>query len=236
MRISIIQSNYIPWIGYFNLISLSDATVILDSVQFTKNDWRNRNTISRSGSPQWLTIPISTSGSALQRINEAQVLNGRWAIKHWRTIKQVLGKNPHFGMFGSSWELLYQKAENLPYLHDINLLFLDQMIRDLDVATPLIDDRIVESDDSTPTVRLVSLCKSLGATKYLTGPSALNYLSVDAFAEAEISLEIMNYDPIVEQTRLLGVNPRFSIIETLSCLGPKTRELLVGVPEIYTVR
>ena len=81
--IAILQSNYIPWVGYFGLIRSVDEFVILDSVQFTKNDWRNRNRIRTANGAAWLTIPIKTAGRFAQKIAEAEVSDAGWARRHW---------------------------------------------------------------------------------------------------------------------------------------------------------
>lgn len=66
--IAILQSNYNPWKGYFDLIALADIFVIYDEVQYTKNDWRNRNHIITLQVVQWITIPVKHD-SLNQRID-----------------------------------------------------------------------------------------------------------------------------------------------------------------------
>ena len=94
-KIAILQSNYIPWKGYFDLINMVDEFVIFDQVQYTKNDWRNRNQIKTKQSIQWLTIPISHKESD-QKIIDTKVADLKWNTKHWRTIHQNYSKAPYF--------------------------------------------------------------------------------------------------------------------------------------------
>jgi len=85
-RIAAIQSSYIPWKGYFDAINVVDEFILLDEVQFTKRDWRNRNKIKTSQGIQWLTIPVAVKGRYLQRIDETRIADSGWAQRHWSTL------------------------------------------------------------------------------------------------------------------------------------------------------
>lgn len=228
MRLSVIQSNYIPWIGYFELFRLSEITVILDSVQYTKNDWRNRNRIGTPRGVQWLTIPVRTAGKQSQRINEVQIMDGRWSTKHLKTIGQGLGKQPFFSNLSEDLEQTYQAASELHGLHEVNMLFLQLFLRKLGLATKLIDDRALVPEGESATARLVDLCKKVGATHYLSGPSALNYLEVKRFTDSRITLEILDYGQLLSKGETLGIDPRLSIVDSYSRLGPSIRDLFLG--------
>ena len=95
-RIAIVQSSYIPWKGYFDLIAAVDEFVLLDDVQYTKRDWRNRNRIKSSSGPVWLTIPVVVSGRFEQRVCDVLVSDGRWNEKHWRSIRASYARAPYF--------------------------------------------------------------------------------------------------------------------------------------------
>lgn len=228
MRLSVIQSNYIPWIGYFELFRLSEITVILDSVQYTKNDWRNRNRISTPHGVQWLTIPVQTAGRQSQRINEVQIMEERWSTKHLKTIVQALGKQPFFSDLSDELEQTYRAASELHGLHDVNMLFLRLFLGKLGLTTKLIDDRELLPVGESATSRLVDLCKKVGATHYLSGPSALNYLEVDRFTDSRVTLEILDYEQLLSKGESLGIDPRLSIVDTFSRLGPSIHDLFLG--------
>ena len=93
-KIAILQSNYIPWKGYFDLINSVDEFVVYDDMQYTKRDWRNRNKIKTPGM-KWLSIPVEV-GKYYQKINETRVLDHGWTSIHWKTIKQFYAKTPFF--------------------------------------------------------------------------------------------------------------------------------------------
>ena len=96
ITVSILQSNYIPWKGYFDLINMSDVFVIYDDMQYTKRDWRNRNKIKTPNGLNWLTIPVQVKGKFYQKINETVISDSHWGDKHWRTITHNYNKAKHF--------------------------------------------------------------------------------------------------------------------------------------------
>ena len=86
MLIGIIQSNYLPWRGYFDFIDDVDLFVIYDDMQYTKNDWRNRNRIKTPQGPAWVTIPIKQL--SVNQLIQDTVIDYRkdWRRKHLASI------------------------------------------------------------------------------------------------------------------------------------------------------
>lgn len=190
-KIAILQSNYIPWKGYFDLINQVDDFVIYDCVQYTKNDWRNRNQIKSKNGLQWLTIPVSVKTSS-QSINETEVANNLWADKHLKSILQTYSKAKFFNDYSDELIDCYKKAKSLTKLSEINLVFIRWINEKLGITTKLhsasdfqlADDRIE---------RLVSICQQLNANTYLSGPAAKNYLEEERFTEKDIAVAWMDY-------------------------------------------
>lgn len=229
MRLVVLQSNYIPWKGYFDLMQASDLFIVYDSVQYTKNDWRNRNRIATRQGPTWLTIPVATAGKSDQAIRDASVSDHRWAKKHWRSVEQALGKRPFFDEFRSEWSDWYEQAASLDRLHRINLLFLHGLAAQLAIDTSIeVDDAYLPLDGS-PSERLVMLCQRAGATHYLTGPAGLDYLDKRCFEEADIALEVIDYEgyPVYDQA-----GPEFthgvSVLDLLANTGAEAGRHLLG--------
>jgi hypothetical protein len=223
MRLVVLQSNYIPWKGYFDLMASADLFVVYDSVQYTKNDWRNRNRLPTATEPTWLTIPIMVAGRAGQSIRDAEISDGgRWAAKHWRTVEQALGRRPHFADYAAQWQDWYDQAGSLHYLHEVNGLFLRGLARQLGIATPIVEDRDYPRLTGDPTARLVQLCRLTGADRYLTGPAGLDYLDRAQFADAGVGLEVIDYAgyPVYPQR-----GPTFehgvSVLDLLANVGPE---------------
>lgn len=200
-RVAIVQSNYIPWKGYFDLIAACDEFILLDDVQYTRRDWRNRNKIKTPAGVQWMTIPVEVKGKYHQRVRDVVVSDPDWARKHWRTLAQNYGRAPHFREFASAVERWYDAAAAMRLLTDINEHFLRSLSGTLGITTPI--RRSVEftlADGATE--RLVALCTQVGARAYLSGPAAKAYLDTARFSQAGISVEWMNYDGYLEYPQL----------------------------------
>src|ERR1700722_1414573 len=106
-KVAILQSNYIPWKGYFDVINMVDEFVLFDSAQYTRRDWRNRNRIKTRTGPAWLTIPVVVKGRYLQAINETEIEDSSWAEHHWKTIIHNYARATHFETYRKRFEELY---------------------------------------------------------------------------------------------------------------------------------
>jgi len=190
--VAIVQSNYIPWKGYFDLINLVDEFILYDEVQYTKRDWRNRNMIKSPTGNLWLTIPVDAKGKYVQRIFDAKVTEHNWGNKHWRSIRHNYAKAPYFKEYSQVFEELFLGTQQMIYLSEINYTFITAINSLLGITT-----KISWSSDYTlvdgKTERLVNLCKQAQATSYLSGPSAKNYIEEGLFAENNIQLRWMEY-------------------------------------------
>ncbi|WP_114327640.1 WbqC family protein [Candidatus Colwellia aromaticivorans] len=190
-KVAILQSNYIPWKGYFDLMNQVDDFVIYDCVQYTKNDWRNRNQIKSKNGLQWLTIPVSVKSSS-QLINETEVANTVWIDKHMKTIAQTYAKSECYKDYADEVLATYEAAKSLTKLSDINLLFIKWINKKLGITTNIHSstDFNLEEDRID---RLVSICEQLNANTYLSGPAAKNYLDEQRFTDKSIAIEWMEY-------------------------------------------
>lgn len=197
-KVAICQSNYIPWKGYFDNINAVDVFVIYDDVQYTKNDWRNRNKIKTSTGTKWLTIPVTSNFG--QAINEAQISDPDWNLKHWRTLELNYSKAANFTKHRDFVEGLYSGCKS-KYLSEINYRFLTAINDFLGIKTQLRWSTEFKSRGN-PTERLVGICQELGATHYYSGPAARDYLEEHKFAEAGIELKYSDYSGYPEYRQL----------------------------------
>ena len=231
-RIAIVQSNYIPWKGYFDMIRQVDEFILLDSVQYTRRDWRNRNRIKSRQGAVWLTIPVKVAGRYLQPIRETEISDSGWAERHWGNLKAAYDEAPHFHAHAQRLETLYSNASRCRLLSDVNRLFLRDLCSLLGISTQLTDDCEYHSTGSK-TERLVSLCQAAGATEYLSGPAAKDYLIPELFAEAGIEVSWMSYGGYPEYPQL---HPPFdhavSILDVLVHTGPEAPRHLHREPLI----
>lgn len=224
-RLAIVQSNYIPWKGYFDLIGLVDEFLLYDEVQFTKRDWRNRNQIKTAQGPQWLTIPVVSKGRFLQTIAETEIA-APWTDGHWRAITHAYARAPHFDALGPRIAPLYERAATMGRLSEVNRLFLTDICALLDIHTPI---RLSSeySSSGAKSDRLISLCQAAGATHYLSGPSARAYIEPEKFAAAGIALEYMDYSGYPVYPQLFGAFAHgVTVLDLIFNTGPEARRFM----------
>jgi hypothetical protein len=217
-RVAIVQSCYIPWKGYFDLINLVDEFVLYDDRQYTRRDWRNRNRIKTPQGTEWLTIPVQVKGKYLQRIDETRVDGHAWREQHWRSLRQNYAATPHFDDLGPRFARLYDSLAE-PGLSMINRAFIEEVCEILGIDTTL-----SWSTDYEPTgnrsERLLSLCLQTGASTYLSGPSARDYLEEGLFAEHGIDVEYMDYSGYREYEQPYPpFDHAVTILDLLFCTG-----------------
>ncbi len=231
--VAILQSNYIPWKGYFDLIRGVDEFIIYDSVQYTKNDWRNRNKIKSPHGELWLTIPVHQK-SLQQLIRETAISSPLWAQKHWRSISQIYAKAPRFAEVKDFLGELYDSAAALRLLSEVNVRFLSAICAFLGIHT-----RISSSEDYPQTGdrndRLIQLIHAARGTRYLSGPAAASYLDRDRFEREGISICWADYSGYSEYTQLYPPFNHFvSIIDLLVSTGSNAVDYMKTQPPTPT--
>ncbi len=219
MKIAIQQSDYIPWKGYFDIIRGADEFVIYDDVQYTRRDWRNRNCIKSPNGLLWLTIPVKVKGRYLQQINETEVVSGRWAEKHWKTISLNYSGAKYFEEYEPLFREAYREAAEMKMLAGVNLHFLKLVSKILGINT-----RLTRSEDYNPagrgSERILSICLKARANVHLTGPSALNYIDKPAFRKAGVKISIADYSDYPEYPQPWPpFSHNVSIIDLIFCTG-----------------
>lgn len=216
-KVAILQSSYIPWKGYFDIINSVDEFIWYDDVQYTKNDWRNRNKIKTVNGMQWLTVPCGGKGSHL--INEVELSNKTWQKKHWASITQAYSKTPYFNKYYDFFEELYlgKKWHNLSQM---NQSFIEKICKEiLGITTHFINSTDYETEGRKQE-RLIDLLTQVGATCYLSGPAAKNYIDETAFSEQGINVEWMDYQGYPEYSqRFPPFEHAVSIIDLIANTG-----------------
>lgn len=199
-RIAIVQSSYIPWKGYFDLIASVDEFVLYDDAQFTRRDWRNRNRIKTADGLKWLTIPVQVKGKYHQAIENTRISDPSWREKHWGSLVHSYARAPCFSQYAERIQEIYQDASD-EHLSQINHRFLTAICGILGIDTKLrwsMDYRAA----GLKSERLVDLCGRAGATEYLSGPSARVYLDESLFERAGIDVVWMDYEGYPEYDQL----------------------------------
>jgi hypothetical protein len=199
-KVAIVQSNYVPWKGYFDLIAAVDEFILYDEVQFTKNDWRNRNRIKTPKGLEWLSIPVGQD--IRRRIRDVELPDPRWQEKHWKTLEANYGRAAHFAEVARVFEPLYLERSH-SHLSPLNREFIEVICRYLGIATRISDCSDYELAGGK-TERLVSLALQAGASEYVSGPSARSYLDERAFAGRGLRLCWFDYAGYPEYPQLWG--------------------------------
>lgn len=226
-RVVINQSNYLPWKGYFDLIHDADLFVFYDDVQYTKNDWRNRNRIKTLRGLEWLTVPVGKDENRL--INEVRLPpDTSWATRHWQRIEANYQAAPYFKDYGPTLcsVLLHRHWESLSELNQ-------QLIRTIAQDFLGVTTTFVRSEDypvsGQKQDRLLALLASLGATTYISGPAAKAYLQPERFAAMGVALEWKDYGGYPEYPQLYSpYEPAVSVVDLLFSTGPRAAEYIWG--------
>ncbi|MBE2986048.1 WbqC family protein [Campylobacter sp. RM12920] len=224
-RIAILQSNYIPWKGYFDLINMVDEFIFYDDMQYTKRDWRNRNKIKTLNGLAWLSIPVEVKGKFFQKINETKISEKDWVKKHWQSISHNYSKAKYFKDYKDIFEDLYLNCSE-EYLSQINYKFITTINKILDIDTKLRWSSEFKLIDGQ-TEKLIGICKECDADIYLSGPAAKDYFD-EGLAEKEgIKMEWMDYSGYKEYTQL---HPPFehgvSILDLLFNEGENAKKFM----------
>ena len=198
-KVAVLQSNYIPWKGYFDIIHDVDEFIFYDEVQFTKNDWRNRNRISTPSGIQWLTIP--TTGSITQTIDEVETAGSQWQRKHYNSLVTYYSKAPYFSKYKEFLENFYL-GKTWSNLSQLNRYLIIHIARDfLGIKTFFTNSREYASHGSGHE-KLLSLLISAGADYYVSGPAAKSYIRAEDYKNAGIELHWKDYSSYPEYRQL----------------------------------
>ena len=224
MRVTILQPSYLPWLGFFEQMSRSDKFVLLDDVQYTRRDWRNRNRIRVRENWIWLTVPVQQKSRFSQSLLETRIDNSvSWRRKHLETLRQHYCKAPFFEKYFPRCQQVYEK--DWTFLFDLCLESINLIKEEMGIETPLLRSSEMKPGGEK-TERLVSICRELGATHYLSGESGSNYIAEEDFSSQGIALEYQNYEHPVYPQRYTGFVPHLSAIDLLFNCGEQSLGIL----------
>lgn len=228
MKIAILQPNYIPWKGVFDLIDQVDVFVFFDDVQYTKKDWRNRNKIKTSNGETWLTVPVLTKGVRNQLINEAKInTEDNWQIKHYKAIELAYKKAPYFSEYKYIIDEIYlnNKWETIV---DLNVFSTKLIAKALGINAKYVLSSDLEATGDKDGERVVEICKKLDCDYFINGPAAKAFMNQELFDSANITLDYIEYDyPEYDQ-----LHPPFShfvsVLDLLFSCGPEAKSFITN--------
>lgn len=221
----ILQPGYLPWLGYFDQVALADTFVFYDDVQFDHHGWRNRNRFLARGAPQWITVPVKTSGRLSQTCREVEVFQpDYWPKKHLATIRTLYGPAPHFDWVYPALEAYLTKAKGQKWLIDVCLEGHRTLTSLFGITTPTRFSSELGHRGIGRTERLVAVTKTVGATRYISADASKSYMKEEFWREAGLDLVYQRYPhPKYEQYAEPFV-PYLSAVDALMFVGPKVKE------------
>ena len=217
-KVAILQSNYIPWKGYFDMIAAVDEFILYDDMQYTRRDWRNRNLIKTPQGPQWLTVPVSVKGKYHQKIRETEIDGVDWAAAHWKALVQNYRRAPHFAEIAAWLEPIYL-SEEFSHLSQLNRRLIEAVCSYLAIKTTISNSWDYTLRDGK-TERLADLCVQAGGSEYISGPAAKDYIEDKVFADMGVKLTWFDYAGYPEYPqRWHGFSHGVSILDLLFNCG-----------------
>ncbi|GAC1347706.1 MAG: WbqC family protein [Acetobacteraceae bacterium] len=231
----ITQSNYLPWRGYFDMLRSADEVILLESVQYTRRDWRNRNRIKTASGCVWITVPVEVKGRFFQAIDTTRVSDPGWAELHRRAIDLAYRRASHHADVAAWLDGLLASVATEPMLSRINETLLRAICDRLGLRMPirrctdLLDRAAMQAMD--PTARLANLAVAAGADRYLSGPAAKAYLDPAVFTARGIAVDWMSYAGYPDYPQLWGpFEPAVSIVDLLMNTGDQAIDYLSRRP------
>ena len=201
-KIAILQSNYIPWKGYFDMIAFVDEFILYDDMQYTRRDWRNRNQIKAPDGLHWLTVPVRVKGKYHQTIRETEIDGSKWRKKHWQSLYQNYRRSRHFDEIAEIVEPLYMQKE-YTHLSMLNRDFIKAICTYLGITTTISTSSDYELTDGK-TERLADLCVQAGGDEYVSGSAAKDYVQEEVFHERDLKLTWFDYSGYPQYPQLWG--------------------------------
>jgi hypothetical protein len=223
MRVGLIQSNYLPWRGYFDFIDDVDLFIFHDDLQYTKRDWRNRNLIKTPHGKQWLTVPVNLESSH-QLIRDVQVdYTQDWISYQINRFFECYKQTKFFPEARDFFKLVQQKKPST--ISELNRYLIDEITQYFGIKTPM-EVSWKYSPQSTKTERIIDILQKVDATAYLSGPNADCYLDKDLFRERNIRLEYKSYSYEPYSQPWGDFIGDVTILDLIANCGPNARKFL----------
>lgn len=226
MIVSIMQPGYLPWLGFFELMRRVDLFVIYNDVDYDRESWRNRNRIRTQPGSCWLTVPVQSKGKHGQKIMGVQIDNRHnWRKKHLKSLHHYYHNASYFKMLMPFFEKVYAREWNLLQELDMSIiLFFKEYFG--------IPTKLVYASDlhgqGQKTERLVSLCRELQATTYISANGARDYLQVEQFDKAHIKVEFQNYKHPTYPQQYDGFVSHLSVVDLVFNCGKRSFDILMS--------
>jgi hypothetical protein len=219
------QPTYLPWIGYFGMMHRVDVFVLLDSVQFERRSWQQRNRINTAGGPLVLTVPVITAGRGRQKIVDVEIdTSRRFEIKHLMSMSRGYAKSPYYGCYLEELTTIYDRGYR--YIAELNIALIEWIRRKLCISVQIERSSRIAAGGKRIEL-LVNICKALNATHYLSPPGSRVYLNGDpSFAENGIALSYHDFEHPAYRQPYSPFAPYLSAVDLLFNEGPDSLSII----------
>jgi hypothetical protein len=228
MKCVVLQPSYVPWRGVFEQIKKADLFVFYDDVQYDKRGYRNRNQIKTRNGKLWLSIPVRCRGNQIEKtpINKIEIVwDTPWARQHMDSFRHAYSKAPFFRNYEPLLQEFYGRKDRL--LADFTIDFTLALAKELGLTkTKFLRSSELEIAEGARTDRLIAVLQRVGATHYISGPSARGYIEEEKLAAANISLEYMTYDYVEYPQLYPPYDPFVSVLDLLFMTGPEAANFI----------
>jgi hypothetical protein len=194
VKVAILQPTYLPWLGYFDLTDQVDTVVLLDTVQFERQSWQQRNRIKGPSGLQWLSVPVVFRGRLHQKIKDVQIREAEFGKRHLRAVEVNYRRAPFFDVYFPQLSAILQAFPAGTRLADLNLRLLEWLAAVLDVHTPLVLASSLELEGNR-TKLLANICVTLGARQYVSPIGSAIYLleELELLTDCGLDVVFQNY-------------------------------------------
>lgn len=228
MILATIQPSFMPWLGYLEQVSVADVFVLLDDVQYTKGDWRNRNRFKAPNGISYLTVPVSSGGSEAL-INEATIAETQpWRPRILNRLREWYRRAPYFDPVYEGIHEIVQREHEL--LSDLNLELLRFVMDYASIETPIEHSSKLAGISQTKTGKLLDICAAYGADVLYDGKSAANFISPEAFRERGVEVVFQDYQHPVYPQLWGSFESHLSVVDLLFNCGPDSHDVLLSSP------
>ena len=219
------QPVYLPWLGLFHKMVLSDVFISMNRVQYQANDWNNRNQVKTVNGPVWLTVPVHAKGRLNGVISDIRIDNEQpWAKRHLRTLEQSYARSPYFDHYRDELRAIY--LQTWVTLEELNDRILEALMGWLGIRTPI--KRMSEGAYTGHKGDLVlDMCRQSGAEAFVFGEQGRGYVDCAAFVAAGVNPVFQAYQHPEYPQQHGPFVPNLSVIDLLANCGEDSLSILL---------
>jgi len=219
------QPTYLPWLGLFHKIAISDEYCFFDDVQYLVRDWNNRNKIKTANGDIWLTVPVLNKGYLDKKIREIEINNSlNWRDKHWKSIYLSYKKAPYFNLYSDFFEDVYKK--DWLYVTDLCEYMMKWLLKELKINVKYYKASELNFEGYKSSL-VLDMCKNLNADTYIFGKLGADYVDVESFTKENVNIYIQEYKHPEYNQLWGGFKSNMSIIDLLFNMGPNSLDILM---------